>query len=209
MTNQIEDYRKRPLRYVNIDGTSEIFFGCMFLGFALLGAFDTHSLKEHPWPGVLWFCAILLSALGLGWWATRLIKNRITYRRTGYVAYRRDKKTRALTIAAAAAVPVGIVLLMQWGLPHNAVSFIQLGLVSAPAALFVLMSREHRWKLGLAALIALFSVGLVFGGPEMEVLQKIYKLFFGLVFLASGLITLWLYIRRTRPAEQAEWSPNG
>jgi hypothetical protein len=43
----------------------------------------------------------------------------------------------------------------------------------------------------------------------MEVLQKIYKLFFGLVFLASGLITLWLYIRRTRPAEQAEWSPNG
>jgi hypothetical protein len=209
MANPINDYRKRPLRYVNIDGTSEMFFGFMYLGFALLSALETPSLKQHPWPGVLWFYAILLSVLGLAWWATRIIKNRITYRRTGYVAYRRDKQKRALTIAAAAAVPVGIVLLMRWVLPHNAVSFIHLGLLSAPAALLVLMSREHRWKLWLAALIVLFSVGLVFGGREMEVLGKVYKLFFGLIFLASGLITLFLYIRRTRPAKQAEWSPNG
>ncbi len=90
MANPIDDYRKRPLRYVNIDGTSEMFFGCMYLGFALLSAFETPSFKQHPWPGVLWFYAILLSVLGLAWWATRLIKNRITYRRTGYVAYRRE-----------------------------------------------------------------------------------------------------------------------
>jgi peptidoglycan/LPS O-acetylase OafA/YrhL len=202
MADPIDDYRKRPLRYENIDGTGEMFFGCMYLGFALLGAFETPSFKQHPWPGVLWFYAILLSALGLGWWATRLIKNRITYRRTGYVAYRRDKKRRALTMAAGAAVAAGSLLLLRWGLRHNAGDLIQLGLLSAPAALLALMSREHRWKLWLAALIVLFSVGLVFGGPEMAVLQKIYKLFFGLVFLASGLITLFLYIRRTRPAEQ-------
>ena len=203
MTNPIDDYRKRPLRYVNIDGTSEMFFGCMYLGFALLGAFETPSLKQHPWPGVLGFLAILLSVLGLTWWATRLIKNRITYRRTGYVAYRSEKKKHALSFAAGAASAAGFILLLRWGLRHNAGSLIQLGLLSAPAAILVLMSREHRWKLGLAALIVLFSVGVVFWGWEYS------SLFFGLVWLVSGLITLFLYIRRTRPAEQAEWSPNG
>ena len=203
MANSIDDYRKRPLRYMNIDGTSEMFFGCMYLGFALLGAFETPSLKQHPWPGVLWFLAILLSVLGLTWWATRLIKKRITYRRTGYVAYRSEKKKHALSFAAGAASAAGFILLLRWGLRHNAGSLIQLGLLSAPAAILVLMSSEHRWKLGLAALIVLFSVGVVFWGWEYS------SLFFGLIWLASGLITLLLYIRHTRPAEQAEWSPNG
>ncbi len=202
MPSQIEDYRKRPGRYQNIDGTLEMYMGCMFLGFALLGSLETPAFKQHPWPGMLWFYGILLSVLGLAWWATRIIKNRITYRRTGYVAYRCAKKTRAWTIALSmvigAVVAAGFALLVRWGLRHNAADLTRLLMVGAVVATYGLfvtfMSPEHRWKLWLVALMAISAW-------KLETFQS---LVFGLTWLASGLITLFLYIRRTRPAEQIE-----
>jgi MFS family permease len=212
MSVQIEDFRKRPKRYENIDGTSEMFFGCMWLGFALYSAVSPLLPSRPAWLMLLWMNGTVLSGIGLGMWAAKTIKDRITYRRTGYVAYRCEKKRTALVMALAmivsAVLAAALVLLLRWGLRHNAVSLTRLGMLSVAVATYAcmvtFMSPEHRWKLWLAALMALFSVGVSFGGWEREIFNGISTLFFGLVWLASGLITLFLYIRRTRPAEQAE-----
>jgi hypothetical protein len=210
MSDQIEDFRKRPKRYENIDGTSEMFFGCMWLGFALWYMLHPLLTTESFWPQMLFMNGVPLSVLGLGGGGVKIIKNRITYRRTGYVAYRCEKKRTALVMALAmivsAVLAAALVLLLRWGLRHNAVSLTRLGMLSVAVATYAcmvtFMSREHRWKLWLVALMALFSVGFSFGGWEMDVFGRISTLFFGSVFLASGLITLFLYIRRTRPTEQ-------
>ena len=210
MSDQIEDFRKRPKRYENIDGTSEMFFGCMWLGFALWYMLLPLLTTESFWPQMLFMNGVPLSVLGLGGWGVKIIKNRITYRRTGYVAYRCEKKRTALVMALAmivsAVLAAALVFLLRWGLRHDAVSLTRLGMLSVAVATYAcmvtFMSREHRWKLWLVALMALFSVGFSFGAWEMDVFGRISTLFFGLVWLTSGLITLFLYIRHTRPAEQ-------
>jgi hypothetical protein len=217
MTDQIEDFRKRPKRYENIDGTVEMGIGSMMLGFALYSALSPLLPKQPFWFVMLSMCGTVLSVNGLGIWAAKTIKNRITCRRTGYVAYRREKKRTALVMAPAMTVSAvgaaGLVLLLRWGLRHNAVSLTRLGMLSVVVATYAFFvtfgSPEHRWKLWLAALMAFFSVGVSFGGWGRETFDRVSMLFFGLTWLASSLITLFLYIRRTRPAEQAEWSPNG
>ena len=90
--SQIRDYVRRPKLYENIDGTGELFFGTIFLGFWVGSYLEALMPAESFWgkghPGhiaiVIWFGLVL----GAGYWVTRAIKRRITFPRTGYVAQR-------------------------------------------------------------------------------------------------------------------------
>jgi len=85
------DPTTRPKRYDNIDGTGEMFFGLMFLGFALLGwlqgSLPTHSVwKTHSLLNLLFMYLVLGPVLGMGFLGQKWVKRRFTWRRTGYVA---------------------------------------------------------------------------------------------------------------------------
>ena len=88
--NVRHDQSGRAKRYDNIDGTGELFFGLMYLGFALLGWLQSllpaHSIwKTNLLLNLLFMYLVLGPALGLGFLTQRFVKRRYTWRRTGYV----------------------------------------------------------------------------------------------------------------------------
>jgi hypothetical protein len=215
MKDELQNYMGRPKRYENIDGTGEMFMGLMMLGFALTSYLEA-GLPENSsrWMHGVVVYSVLIPVLGLGFWVRRVIKKHITWPRTGYVAYPRDRKSWWTAIVAAsigaAGVAVGFAYLLLFARRHGAISFpriFMLAALGAPYAFWVFyMSREHWWKwlvllfmaLGLVAITLIVPGGFnELGWPPI--------LFVGLVWLGSGGATLFSYMQHTKPpAPEAE-----
>jgi hypothetical protein len=78
-------------RYDNIDGTGEMVMGLMLLGFGVLNYLQALLPTDSIWRtngfcGLLFMYAVLIVVIGPGYWVRRVIKRRITFPRTGYVA---------------------------------------------------------------------------------------------------------------------------
>jgi hypothetical protein len=212
--SEVQDYVKRPGRYSNIDGTGEMVFGVMYLGFALLSYLQStlpkDSIWKRDWYSLLFMEVVLLAACGLGWWGTKAIKKYITFPRTGYVAYNWAAKCSVVTMVVAgvagAVVSAALVFAVFYGLRHNAVSPLRIGfliLYGAPYVVFAFMSRDHPWKWFVALFMALGLAAIAFTIPGSLPEQfRPIALFLGLTWLASGGITLYLYMRRTQPPAQ-------
>ncbi len=107
--NEIRDMEKRTRRYFYDDGFVEIAVGILFL---LLGGYFYASVALPAASSVKsWLDASLVLVIAAGvflvGWLVRFLKHRITYPRTGYVAYK--KKEAAPSRRAAAAVS-GVVI---------------------------------------------------------------------------------------------------
>jgi uncharacterized membrane protein len=213
MKDALQNYLGRPKQYNNIDGTGETSMGLMLLGFALSGYLNTILPNTHWWNtigGVLVMFAALIPALGLGYWGSKSIKQHITWPRTGYVAFRRSRKASWKIFALSGVAGAGFVCLFALALRHNAMKFAEvayLAMLLAAYAFFVYrFSREHPWKWLVAAAMALglFTMALIVPSNLMES-WWFPMLFIGLVWLASGGTTLFLYMRHTQPpAPEAE-----
>jgi hypothetical protein len=213
----IREQQKRLKRYDNIDGTGEMFFGCMMLGFLLSTALSPLLSPHSLWTGLPGALVSMLvpvyGVLGLAWWGTKIVKRRITYRRTGYVVPRRDKKAVALGLVyvfvLSAAVAAVLGLFLRFATRHNVVSLPRLLMLSVGVATYVFFTRvttpEYKWKTWFAALMALVSVAASFSGWTRAAFDAATMSTFGAIWIASGLITLRLFIRRTQPmAEDGE-----
>jgi hypothetical protein len=207
MKNEIQDYVNRPKKYENIDGTVEMLFGLMFLGFALCALVRPDLGKYSAWATPFVGLLVIYAVLGPGYWAKKAIKKHITYPRTGYVAHRRDAKSRAheilLAMLVGAVLAAGVVLLMSFGQRHNTVNLTRLGIqsivVAAYAYIFLRTSGEHQWKWFVVVWLALGSLAMSFAGWDLRRFNQVSFLFSGFTWLISGGITLYLYIRRTQP----------
>jgi hypothetical protein len=78
-------------RYDNIDGTAEMFMGLMLLGFGLLGYLHAALPKESRWRtslfgNLLLMYGTLAVVMALGYGVRSIIKRKLTFPRTGYVA---------------------------------------------------------------------------------------------------------------------------
>ncbi len=212
MKHALQEYLGRPKKYENIDGTMEMLFGllslCPVVYQVAKPLLITCFLWANRFAGILVVYAVFALVLIPGYWARKAIKKHITYPRTGYVAYRRDAKSRAhmwlLAMLGGAASSAGFVLLIGFGQRHHAVSLTRLGLLSLYVAgyayLFLRTSREHQWKWLVVLFLALGSLAISFSGWDRSRFEMAMFLFFGLTWLVSGGITLYLYVRCTRPA---------
>lgn len=203
MKNEVEAYLERPKRYENVDGTGEIFFGLvLYLGFALAVVLEGLLPAGSPrWAHLIIF-AVLIPAFALGFWLRRFIKKHWTWKRTGYVAYRRDPRGRVWRILIAAAVAGAFVFAET----HAGASLSRAGQWFVHPAIYAiwvfLAGREHLWKwlLLLVMVLGLVAFGLPVHGDFHQVDWQIF-LFLGLVWIGSGAGTLFSYIRHTEPAE--------
>ncbi len=115
MNNQMDDMVKRTYRYFYVDGLVEAATGLLFLliGLVLLGWIN---LEEGGWVQITAVIALPIVILGGTFFIKYVVNNlkeRITYQRTGYVAYREDEpaKGRWIVIALAFAMPAILLLL--------------------------------------------------------------------------------------------------
>ena len=203
---------ERPKRYDNIDGTFEMAFGLMTLGFMLLGSLQAilpeDSMWRHGFAGMLMFYAGLLLLLGLLHWGPKAIKKRITWPRTGYVAYRVGGKARWTALAAVAAfsavIAAGVGCLMRLDRRHDWISLMWIGGVAIYVAGYMFwiyrMEKDHPWKwlVLLFMALGLLAIALIVPGDFVG-LWRPMLLFVGLTWLGSGAATLYLYIRHTQP----------
>ncbi len=217
MNDELQNYMGRPKRYDNIDGTGEMFMGLMLLAFAVSSYLDTILPNTRWWNGVgsvLVMYGILIPALAFGFWIRRVIKKRITWPRTGYAAYPRGGKSWRLKMVVvsliSAVIGFGAVGLMIFAGRHGGMTVFQIGYLAILLATYAywvfFMGGEHWWKWLLVVFMALgfLAIALIIPG-DFIALSRPAMLFVGLVWFASGGLTLYFYIRHTQPpAPEAE-----
>ena len=163
------------------------------------------------------YVGVMVSIIHYG---SRAIKNRITYRRTGFVDYRpRDKYwvPAGLGAGVSALLGAGLYLAVRrhWEI---ATPFSLLGLLVA--ALYIRTARTVRWKWAVfGVMVAGAFIIVALPADLLEAFANHNSLtpaiparavgaywliftFYGAVFLISGAISFWLYLRHTQAPEQ-------
>jgi hypothetical protein len=191
--------------------------GLMMLAFAASSYVNTILPKTRWWNGVggvLLMYAVVALVLGPGYWIRRIIKKRITWPRTGYAAFPRGGKSwrikMVLVSLMGAVIGLGVVGLMIFAGRHGGMNVFQIGYLAIMLATYAywifFMGKEHWWKWLLAVFMALGFLAIARTVPSDFIeLSRPVMLFVGLVWLASGGLTLYFYIRHTQPpAPEAE-----
>jgi hypothetical protein len=212
LTNEVQATLSRAKRYNNIDGTDEIGFGVSILAAFVFGRVQAvlpPALFRGLWSGMLLLEVVMVGWCLLVWLGMRLIKRYLTFPRTGYVAIQRPAlRTAGPMLAATCGVAaIGAAAVAAWAMHPS-----QFAGRLAPIALFlgcylfftVRMSPEHPWKRYVAGAMALAMVttaAMLGGGSNWNLLRVMLGIW-AVVWIGSGLATLWLYIRRTQPAAE-------
>ncbi len=225
---EIQKTMLRPMRSETINGSGEIGWGMFCLCMAL-SSYSSAVLPNSMWRfragigGLLMVCGCL--AMPLCRWAVRKY---VTQPRTGYVAFRRGRIfwiTIVTSMLVSAGISIGLVFLMRPEMIHMTQSQAHSSGTNATAAIgtishaskimlavlivsntimYLMMNavsiREHRWKWLLLVLIALGPLGIccLDPGNYIEMFRPL-GLFFGLVWLFSGTVTMVSFIRHNQP----------
>lgn len=215
---QIESLLNRPFRYYNADGVGELSTGLMILGFGLLMWLQAHSPRGAVWHSMYMLFGYVGAMCAAFHFGTKAIKQRITYPRTGFVAYRKsDRMWRAMIIAfgvsCVASSGLAVAARRHWDGPALGALF---GLFLAAAYAFG-FARTVPWKWVVAAAMAAGSLAAVLlpasviaavGGdpratyPASTGFAGTYLLsllLYGGLLLISGGTSFWLYLRHTQP----------
>ena len=213
---RIEDLLRRPTSYNNIDGVAELAMGFMGVAFFVLVWMQWHSSPLSLWHSIWTLFAYVGLMCVILHFGTKAIKERITYPRTGFVSYRKSKAAWAAIIAAAAAAltPLAILALRKTQMDTSIPIFLAGSLFFTSAYAFR-VAREVQWKwiiagvmAGAAILVALLptpaleSVGGSFGPLHTASVRLagaclIYSLIWSVIILASGGVSLWIYVHHT------------
>ena len=217
MNEDIQGYVNRPKRYENIDGTGEMIVGLTLMGFALAGYMETLLPEDSSvWMRVVVIFASLTLAVSLAYETRRAIKGRITWPRTGYVAYPRHGRTWWVTTITARLivlmVAVGLAFLIRsrhiylnWSLSPNEWNLrVVLLIIISVTAYAIWIPRKgggHWWKwlVLLLMILGVITFALIVPG-DFGQWARPPVLFIALLWLGSGAGTLYSYVHHTKPA---------
>ncbi len=115
MENNIDNIVRKTYRYYYDDGLVEIAIGLLFVAVGLI-LFAWQSIDYSPLVAIVVVMGLLVVVIGGAYltnWLVREMKKRITYPRTGYVAYRHGEPSKGrwfIPLAALALVVVSLFL---------------------------------------------------------------------------------------------------
>lgn len=207
MTESALDYSKRLIRYNATDGIDEMFVGFLFLLLPSLTHIANVAPEGSVWrwkPSLLIADALLLVFLFL---ARKLLKERITYQRTGYVKFRYSKLRGVIGSVIGFVVAGGILIYVSRVSPAEHRDLVLLGLGSALWAgfyLYFLVFRAglHRiYRYAVAILLAVGPIAVYTIFSHVRDISTLSSTVPGGCFLLSGIITFWLYLHNTKPRQ--------
>lgn len=214
---QVQTLLNRPRFYYNIDGVGEISIGLMLLCFLFFMWMQIHSPMQSFWNrpyALLLYVTPICLAFHFG---LKAFKQKITYRRTGFVRYKATPIWYLLASAVAAAATVLFIAEAGRHLFETASVLRFLFSLLMASCYGYGMARAVPWKWLVAAAIAL-SGAIVALLPAASVqplvadslagydvgikLLVAYFLVWTPLFLLSGSISLVLYLRGTHDPAQ-------
>lgn len=215
--DQVGNLLDRPRLYSNIDGLVELGGGVLCLGYALLLWLLAHSSANSVWHQISLFAFVgLMLVIHYG---TKAIKTHITYPRTGFVEYRKRRRTAIIAAALGALVSGGLAVAFRrhWDITTPAPL---IGLVFAASYAYNI-ARAVRWKWAVVWAMALGSLVIAFLPADVLVALAndssaahadrakltgtilLSLMVYGTMLLISGGISFWLYLRHTQaPAQE-------
>lgn len=201
--NDITAAQRRAKGYWFVDGVAEMAGGAGILlaGVLLYAAIATGA----EWLGTA-ALVVLVAAFPAGAWIVKAVKERITYPRTGYVAYAPPSKARMFAAGAIGFVVAGLLVPVQVAARGGEISAVILGFGLAVGAFTALRA----WRTGaprfyvVAAALVVASGILASNGTGMQEGIGLMFAFYGATLLATGTLTLVHYLRANRPAEGGE-----
>ena len=213
---EIESLLDRPRRYSNVDGMVELGCGFFCLGIGIFEWLVARSPQGSVWHKMSFFIfAGLVCAVHFG---VKAIKERVTYRRTGFVEQRRGRASgmAAAVCGGLTAAGLSVALRRHWEIATPAAL---LGLAFAASYAYQI-ARAVPWKwivtgaivagsLAIAVLPADVLAGAAdgFGDPARARLWGtvlVSLMVYGGILLVSGSISFGLYLRHTEPARESE-----
>lgn len=207
MAESLLDYEKRPVRYNSIDGIDEMFIGLFLLSSTVLmhavNVAPEHSIWRLKYA-VLIADALLLIVFLLG---RKVLKSRITYRRTGYVRYRYSKVKSVIGAVVGFGLAVVVVLsIFAWGpQPDREGTLILVGslLWAALYAYFYIHAPKmyRLWRCLIAVAIAAGPLSFYSLLRQVHDISTLSAGMTGAFFLISGVTAFVSYLRNTKPAE--------
>jgi hypothetical protein len=205
MANALEEATRRTQRYWYVDGLVEIGAGLVILLLALFYLL-IRDLFELTLGGVavgIGQPAVVILGIWLARKGIQRLKERLTYPRTGYVAYPRPGGKHRLIRMIALSIIVffmaaGFVLLIR-GLDQNwfpAITGAEFCVIILYLGMRFALPRFY-----LQAFISLLA-GLLTSYLHLSgfVAWAFFFALIGLGWTASGGVTLWAYLRHTHPA---------
>ncbi len=206
--NEIRDLERRTRRYFYEDGFVEIAVGILFLilgGYFFAGVWLPETSRIRSWLDSS-LVLVILAGVFLVRRLVRFLKARITYPRTGYVAYKKPPDTPRRR--AVAAVSGGVIAAAFSGLlavSPSARAWLPAlnGLFLALAAFLLARRTEVARFYILAAASAIIGLAVTLGGYQDIAGISLDCAVFGSAVVLSGLIALRLYLRRSRTDGEA------
>lgn len=207
-TVDLTDIGRRPQRYWNADGLPELMMGLLWMvwGAAWLvgGRIPRGGLYDTFWM----FVPALLVFSGWGVvWSTRALKARITFPRTGYVAWR--PPTRSMRFGAAAMslvtamILATIVIKSKNNAPGSTLAAPVLGVILSLAFLIAAITQHAPHYLALAGVAVALAIALGARGAGWESANWLFVLI-GVASVVVGAARLALFLRsHPRPAESS------
>lgn len=210
----IEKIEQRTVQSFYEDGLTEIALGLIFL---LLGAYFYAStvVPEGSSLGAILtglFVLVIVSAGFLVSRFLRFLKRRITYPRTGYVAFKKkdpSPKRRVATAVVAMIISAGLAALYSMSPSIRLLLPAVNGLLIAVAVLLFANKVGLVRFFVLAAASAVIGVGVTAAGIGDTEGIRLFYLIFGAAVVVSGLAALIVYLRRNpRPAAGGPEGPD-
>lgn len=206
MTESALDFEKRPLRYNAIDGVDEMLVGVLLLTLFLLLHVTNIAPEGSIWrwkPIFLIGDTFLLVVFLVG---RKLLRERITYRRTGYVKYRSSKIRSAIGVVIAGMIAAVAVKYVSnpWDQLHRERNLIMLGSLLWSflyTYFYIYKTTMHSvYRYVTALVLALGPVAVYSAFPGTRDISTLSAAVPGACFLISGVVTFYLYLRNTNPA---------
>jgi hypothetical protein len=207
MKDPIKDTIQQTRRYWYVDGLTELATGTLFLVLSLfyiiIGLIGPGSTAG--WLETFGVPAIILIGGLAGRWGVSRLKERLTYPRTGYVAYRDSRiRLKVLSVLIAllvSALFVGAMFFLKIVWLDKAIPTV----IAAILIAFVGQNYGLRRFYWLAVYILLLGLPMTLLQLSDMYMLALFVGGCGLGFLVSGGITLRNYLRAVRlPAEEME-----
>lgn len=202
LEQQLAQSAQRASRYWYQDGLSEGAVGVLFLIMGLFFGLEARLPADAWWRGV---SALALPVLIVGGifgfrWAVRRLKERITYPRTGYVAYRRPPQRKRWWRGAVAGAVGALISLLLINYPISLAWIPALQGVAVGVFCYIIASRFNLARYYLYTLVSVaLGIAATWTIGEPVPGNAFFYAAMGVIFIAGGAWVLSRYLRHTQP----------